>query len=155
MDLIEESGDLFDLDLTQYVVAHCISADVTPKFGLNAGIAKTFRQTYPRLAATISPSIRIGKAIRYTSPTGHVIYNLVTKPTIRHKCIGSYKVPYMTNLQRCLIDLRDSMLNHHEIHLAMPRIAAGLDRAEWRVVRDLVTTIFKDTPIRIIIRYLP
>lgn len=154
MKMIEERGDLFDVDFTRYVVAHCISADVNAKFGLNAGIAKTFRQTYPDMANAIYPYLRIGTSVRYVAPSGHVIYNLVTKPTIYHKCRGSYAHTYMNNLASSLHELRDMMIDHNETCIAMPRIACGRDHAKWRDVATLIHTVFDDTPFTVLVRSL-
>ncbi len=153
MEFIEENGDLFLVDQTKYVFAHCISADVTDYIGMGKGIAKIFRRKYPRMAAEITNNIKIGKAIRYQYQS-EVIYNLITKNCVFQNARSFYRSTYYGNLQSALIDLRNQMLVYHEEYVAMPQIGCGLDECEWRIVKSIIQQVFADTSIHILIRSL-
>ena len=149
----EVKGDLFDINPNEWVLAHCISADVTATKNMNKGIAKIFRNKYPNMAKEISPKLKIGKAVRYQKGN-HVIYNLVTKDLVWKKAKGNYKEIYYNNLKQCLEDLEKNMVKNEETLLAMPRIASGLDGGDWNYISNLIKDIFKESSIEIQIRYL-
>lgn len=152
MELIEQQGNLFDADYC-YVLAHCISCDVTAKIGMGKGIAKTFRDTYPAMAGEIASQLRIGKTIRYTFQK-EVIYNLVTKNYYYQKATSNYRSAYYKNIDSALINLRDQMVEYNEHFLALPRIGCGLDGCSWNEIKTMIQKVFADTDIHIIVWYL-
>ena len=149
----EVKGDLFKLDLDKWTLAHCISADVTATKNMNKGIAKIFRNKYPKMAKHISPHLETGKAIRY-QVGNHIIYNLVSKDKVWQKAKGNYKEIYYKNLRQALEDLMLQMISKGETHLAMPRIASGLDGGNWNIISKYIIKIFENTDVEIQIRYL-
>lgn len=150
----EEKRDLFSVDTKAYVLAHCISADVTATKAMGAGIAKIFRRKYKNMAGTISPSLRVGKSVRYEED-GDVIYNMVSKPKVYQKIgLGISKRDYYSNLKNCLLDIKKQMIEHNETKIAMPKIACGLDLGKWEEVREIIKEVFADTDFEVLICHL-
>jgi len=152
MEYKEKEGDLFKVDRTKYVLAHCISSDVTATRNMNAGIAKKFRDEFPKMAAKIEPKVKLGRAIRYKRGK-EIVYNLISKKNVREKV---YDDPdrYYLNLRSSLRDMMFQMQLNGEKFLAMPTISSGLDGGDWNVIREIIQDIFKDSEINILIRKL-
>jgi len=149
----EIKGDLFEINPEKWVLAHCISADVTESKNMNKGIAKIFRKKYPQMAGKISPKLKKGKAIRYQNGN-LIIYNLVPKEKVWQKAKGDYKKKYYLQLKDSLIDMKEKMIRNNEQNLVMPRIASGLDGGNWKEIRQIIQRVFNDTDIEIQIRYI-
>lgn len=138
MKIREIRRNLFDMD-RRFYLAHCISSD----FALGAGIAVEFDKRY-----------NIGKRLMRYSQTQHPtvilidnIFNLVTKRKYWHK-------PTYENLEDTLKEMRDIIIEKKIRYLAMPRIGSGLDRLEWRRVKQIIEDVFKDVNIEIIVCYI-
>jgi hypothetical protein len=138
MTITIEKRDLFTVP-QGYYLAHCISAD----FALGAGIAKTFDEVYNmrfKLFNTYdSYQYEGGDAL----PVDNV-FNLVTKPKCYHK-------PRYESVREALEVMKELMTNLYITKLAMPKIAAGLDRLEWYKVYDIICEVFDDTDVEILI----
>lgn len=83
----EISFDIFKLDRTKYVLAHCISANCAFGKGKTStyGVAAIFTQEFPGIRDyCLSQNPKVGDAILFTSENGSV-YNLVTKELHWHK----------------------------------------------------------------------
>lgn len=138
MKITIENRDLFTVP-QGYYLAHCISAD----FALGAGIAKTFDEVYNmryKLFREYSD---------YTYGGGDAllidnVFNLVTKPRCYHK-------PNYEAVREALETMRALMNMYATTKLAMPKIAAGLDRLEWDKVYDIICEVFEDTDVEILI----
>lgn len=141
--IIEETrGDLFMVP-QGYYLAHCISGD----YALGAGIAKKFDEVY---------NMRFKLFRDYAIPDGEKfanvgrallvdnVFNLVTKERCFHK-------PTYDTLYDTLVDMREQCEDFGITKLAMPRIAAGLDRLNWEKVKDVIDDVFKDTDIEILV----
>lgn len=163
MKIIEEHGDLFEVDKKKYVLAHCISADVTKHENMDAGIAKQFRARYPGMAAFIEGKLRVGNATKYCMIKNyavHTIYSLFTKNFHYQKAYENemvskgrhVKFDYYDNLEKCLVDLRNQMKKSNEKYLAMPKICCGLDGGKWEKVISLIEKVFAKSKIEILIR---
>ncbi len=136
-----ERGDLFNLPLNEFVLAHCISAD----FALGAGIALEFDKIFnmrSKLHEQYSSNGEIGKALKVGN-----VYNLVTKVLYWHK-------PTYQDIEDSLVDLRDQMIENKETKLGMPLIACDLDGKRWVRIRFMIEEVFKDTDIDITVKYL-
>ena len=149
----EVKGDLFNVNTEKWVLAQCISADVTSTKKMNKGIAKTFRKKYPEMADNIASNLKIGKAVRYKKKND-VVYNLVTKENVWQKAKGDYKETYYTRLRDTLKDMKEKMIKNQEKFLAMPKIACGLDGGDWNIISKMIQDIFYNTEIKIQIRYI-
>lgn len=138
MTITIEQKDLFTVP-QGYYLAHCISAD----FALGAGIAKTFDTVY-------NMRFKLFKFYDdYTYTSGDAlpidnVFNLVTKPKCWHK-------PRYESVREALETMRDIMDDLSLTKLAMPKIAAGLDRLDWDVVYDIICEVFEDTDVEILI----
>lgn len=116
----EVHRDLFKTD-PSWVVAHCISADAA----LGAGIAKQFRNRFPKLAyAVAQANPHVPDCVRYETPNWCVVYNLVTKRKYWQK---PTRPDLFASLDRLVVQMRA----HGETKLAIPLIGAGLDRLSW------------------------
>ena len=138
MTITTEKRDLFTMP-QGYYLAHCISAD----FALGAGIAKTFDsvynmrfklfKNYPNYIYKGGDAVLIGNA-----------FNLVTKQKYWHK-------PTYESLREALEMMREQLEFLDATKLAMPKIAAGLDRLEWSRVYEIICEVFEYMDIEIVI----
>ena len=138
MTITTEKRDLFTMP-QGYYLAHCISSD----FALGAGIAKTFDSVYNMRFKLFKnyPDYKYngGDALLVDN-----VYNLVTKPKYWHK-------PTYDSLREALEMMKEQMDFVGATKLAMPKIAAGLDRLEWQKVYDIICEVFEDADIEIVI----
>lgn len=138
MNITVEKRDLFTVP-QGYYLAHCISAD----FALGAGIAKTFDEVYNMRFKLFRDYDNYvydgGEALLVDN-----VFNLVTKPKCYHK-------PRYEAVREALEVMRDMMNILSITKLAMPRIAAGLDRLDWDEVFDIICEVFEDTDVEILI----
>lgn len=138
MNIIEEYGDLFELDFNKYYFAHCISSDAK----MGKGIAKEFDRIF-------NLKSRIGLNMLHKYPTTMLVdnvFNLITKEYYYNK--PTYKsITQSIRIMRKYCELMDIK------YLAMPRIGSDLDKLNWNKVLDIIKEEFKDTNINIVIRY--
>lgn len=147
MTIKEIYGNLFDAP-KDYYLCHCINGAYT----LGAGIAKEFDSRYnmaDRLKEAF-PYIRnldeeydfafyVGRALKIGR-----VFNLVTKA--RH-----FNKPTYVSLKAALMDLKRQILSCGHRRLAMPLIGCGLDRLEWKHVKDIISYVFEDTDVDILV----
>ena len=50
--------------------------------------------------------------------------------------------------------MRDQMQHYGETRLAIPRISSGLDRGDWKVIKDIIEEVFAGSEIEALIKYL-
>lgn len=138
MTIHEEQRDLFTVP-QGYYLAHCISAD----FALGAGIAKKFDEVY-------NMKFKLFKNYDgYEYECGDClvvdnVFNLVTKPKYYHK-------PTYESLKEALEAMKEYVLYFDINKVAMPHIAAGLDRLQWDQVFETIKEVFEDTDVDILI----
>ena len=136
MKIAIEKKDLFTVP-QGYYLAHCISAD----FALGAGIAKTFDEVYNmrfKLFREYGDYIyEGGDALLIDN-----VFNLVTKPKCYHK-------PRYEAVRKALETMRDIMDMNATTKLAMPKIAAGLDRLDWNEVYNIICEVFENTELHL------
>lgn len=138
MTITTEKRDLFTVP-QGYYLAHCISAD----FALGAGIAKTFDSVYNMRFKLFK------KYPKYEYHGGDAllvdnVFNLVTKQKCWHK-------PTYDSVRDALEMMKEYLDFIGATKLAMPKIAAGLDRLEWPKVYEIINEVFEDTDIEIAI----
>ena len=138
MTITTEKRDLFTMP-QGYYLAHCISSD----FALGAGIAKTFDSVYNMRFKLFKnyPDYKYvgGDALLIAN-----VFNLVTKDKYWHK-------PTYDSLREALEMMKEQMDFVGATKLAMPKIAAGLDRLEWQKVYDIICEVFEDTDVEIVV----
>lgn len=147
MNFNEQKGNLFDLDLDIYSLAHCISLDCE----MGAGIALEFNNLFPDLKPYLKQTV---KKYLYDAPSvidyqynNIYIFNLITKQFY-------YNKPTYKSMENCLNILRSKCLIYGIKHLAIPRLGCGLDKLNWNKVRMMIMEKFKDEDIDIQVRYL-
>lgn len=138
MTITTVQKDLFTMP-QGYYLAHCISAD----FALGAGIAKAFDSVYNMRFKLFRQhpdyEYQGGDAILIDNT-----FNLVTKQKYWHK-------PTYDSLREALEMMKEQLDFLGATKLAMPKIAAGLDRLEWSKVYDIICEVFEDMDIEIVI----
>lgn len=138
----EFEKDLFTVP-KHFALVHCISADVK----MGAGIAKLFRRHFPSMAAYIKDqSPGVGDTVMYDE-SNQVVFNLVTKDLY-------YNKPTYSTLESALSDLREQMIKSGIKKIAMPAIGSGLDKLEWRKVRNIIHRMFKDDDVKIAVCFV-
>lgn len=136
----ERKQDLFTMG-KEYVLVHCVSTDCA----LGAGIAKDFRRLIPEMPDVLKGmNPRVGDTIRFHTRGGRIVANLFTKERYNHK-------PTMESLAITLFVLRRMVRKEGYTYLAMPQIGCGLDKLNWKEVRELIQEVFKEDDIEIVI----
>ena len=142
MILTEVKGDLFTAP-QGYYLAHCISGD----YALGAGIARRFNEVY-NMRYKLHKNYPIPDGEAYDNVTLALlvdnVFNLVTKPRCYHK-------PRYEDIRLALEDMKDQCEENDIEHLAMPKIASGLDGKEWDVVKGIIEDVFANINIDILI----
>lgn len=138
MTITTEKRDLFTMP-QGYYLAHCISSD----FALGAGIAKTFDSVY-NMRFKLFRNYPDYKYVGGDALLIDNVFNLVTKPKYWHK-------PTYDSLREALEMMKEQMDFVGATKLAMPKIAAGLDRLEWQKVYDIICEVFEDTDVEIVV----
>ena len=133
-----EKRDLFTVP-QGYYLAHCISAD----FKLGAGIAKQFDEVfnmkYKLFAEYGYYTYHGGDALPIDN-----VFNLVTKEKY-------YEKPTYKSLTEALEEMRHLMKMFHITKLAMPKIGCGLDKLDWNNVLNIITDIFGESDVEILV----
>ena len=141
----EERRDLFSVD-SEYHLAHCISAD----FAMGKGIAVEFDKKF-NLKSKLKKS-HPNYLIIWTQIGGDCIkedkvFNLITKGRF-------YEKPTLNNLKNSLKKMKSICLEENILKVAMPKIGCGLDRLNWKDVKQLLFETFQDTDIEIFVCYM-
>lgn len=143
MKLIEIRGDLFTKENMQdknIYLAHCISRDC--EMGL--GIAKTFDKKFPNMKNALKSKVT---NMTVCALEDDKVFNLITKNKYWQK-------PTYISLENSLKDMATQCKLFNIKILAMPRIACGLDRLNWKKVIVMLEEIFKDIDITIYVYVL-
>lgn len=144
LNYIEEKRDLFTVP-EEYHLCHCISAD----FGMGAGIVVMFNKLFDMKNRMLALHEKEGVEKWDALGTGYVIqegrvFNLITKRNVWEK-------PTYKNLATSLRAMRDICRKQDIKKLAMPLIGCGIDGLEWDKVSEMVTDIFKDEDMEILV----
>ena len=152
MIIREEQRDLFTVP-TDYILVHCISADLA----MGAGIAKEFtkRGVKARLIEKFQGLIgliEIGDCL-ITATTGwRLEFNLVTKKKYWQKpTYNSLKAALINAKLYSLMVADKGVEKTKSVKLAMPRIGCGLDKLEWSKVKAIIEEVFADTDVEILV----
>ena len=147
MDYKEEKMDLLNVS-DDYFLAHCISAD----FGMGKGIAVEFNKRfnlknelmreYNKNAIFLwdkTDKERQGFCIKKDR-----VLNLITKRNYWDK-------PTYKTLINALTSMREVCKKHNIKKIAMPMIGCGLDKLQWENVFKIITEIFKNEDVSILV----
>ncbi len=144
MTIREEQRDLFTVP-TDYILVHCISADLA----MGAGIAKEF--TKRGVKAQLQRKyhkVEVGDCLVSHATDWDVELSLVTKEKYWQK-------PTYETMRMALEDAEflccEGAMNDENVKLAMPRIGCGLDRLQWDKVKVIIEEIFADTDVEILV----
>lgn len=143
MTIREEQRDLFTVP-TDYILVHCISADLV----MGAGIAKEFtRRGVKAQLQRDYQDIEVGDCLVSDTTGWRAELNLVTKEKYWQK-------PTYETMRMALEDtksLYEEIMSYENVKLAMPRIGCGLDRLQWDKVKAIIEEVFADTDVEILV----
>lgn len=156
MIYIEQGINLFSLS-TDYMLAHCVSAD----YALGAGIARQFRKRFNmarklKTTGTCGSWDGSGRCViidmtddgQTTVPSQGVlrVANLVTKRYCFNK-------PTLKTIRDALESLRKKLQTEPAYknvkRIGMPKIACGLDGQDWAEVSSIIQDVFDGMDIEI------
>lgn len=144
MTIREEQRDLFTVP-TDYILVHCISADLA----MGAGIAKEFtkRGVKAQLQRKYQ-NVEVGDCLVSHATDWDVELSLVTKEKYWQK-------PTYETMRMALEDAEflccEGAMNDENVKFAMPRIGCGLDRLQWDKVKAIIEEVFADTDVEILV----
>ena len=81
----------------------------------------------------------VGKALLVDN-----VFNLTTK-------LNRYEKTTYETLEKALRDMKEDIQDLEIRKLAMPKIGCGMDRLVWEHVEELITTVFEDMDIEILV----
>ena len=141
MKFIEEQNDLFNYEGKAWL-AHCISAD----FGMGKGIVVQFNEIYNLknyMIKNFPKNNWMGKG--YCIPVKeYKVFNLITKDKY-------FKKPTYQTLRDSLIHMKDYAVAHNIERIAACQLGCGLDGLDYSKVRKIITEVFANTDIEIIV----
>ena len=137
--IVEQYGDIFVKCPSHIPLAHCVSLD----FHMGKGIAKLFKQNVQFLKSQIQ---KVGQCASLNYE-GRFIFYMASKRCFFHK-------PTYESLAQSLQSLKAHMKCLGLRHLAMPRVATGLDNLQWIRVKAIITDIFSGSDITIYVFYI-
>lgn len=138
---------------SDFLICHCISADAA----MGAGVALALVRRFPSMKSEVKDCLkdtplrqRVGQVVFYVDDTTNaVVANMVTKTHYWYKSSTMPQGAYLDNLRRCLVSVRQVMLERGIKKLAMPKIGCGLDRCSWMEVESIILDVFDGTDIDI------
>lgn len=146
MIIKEEQRDLFTVP-TDYILVHCISADLV----MGAGIAKEFtRRGVKAQLQRDYQDIEVGDCLVSDTTGWRAEFNLVTKEKYWQK-------PTYDSLKTALVNARINakilalMNDDKPVKLAMPKIGCGLDHLQWVKVKEIIEEVFANTDVEILV----
>lgn len=137
------TGDIFEVAKHTPVV-HCVGRDLIMK----KGFALKVRERFGQIDKLISMKKQVGEVAVLPVYENGYVFNLITKES-------SYNLPLISNIKKCLIDLKQvcHILGVNEI--AMPRIATGRDQVHWYTVSNMLREVFGASNMTINVYSLP
>jgi hypothetical protein len=128
--------DLFTLP-KDYALAHCVAKNLRS----SRGIATVFRKKFGGLNDLELQKPAVGRTL-HLQRQGRQLFYLVTKDQPQQE--STYQA-----LWESLIHLRNCLQNLGVKQLGIPRLGCGYDGLDWKIVRLMIETIFKETGITI------
>lgn len=143
MTLIEEYGDLFDMD-QEWCLAHCVGSD----FIMGKGIATIFKSKYGNVDWLLQNSKGVGTTLLLPkNKINRNVFYLITKKWSR------YSKPTYVDLENSIIDMFYQAKLHGINKIAMPKIGCGLDGLEWNLVKKIILE-HKPIDIDVCVKYI-
>lgn len=138
-----KDGDLFDV-LNQISLVHCVAEDLH----MDKGIAKEFKERLGNLTYLKSLGKQCGEVATLPLPSETYIFYLITKKRSSDK-------PDLNDIKNSLIELKKTCNILGLTHLALPRLASGLDKVPWHKVKSLLNETFAESGITLDVYTLP
>jgi hypothetical protein len=139
---MKQGIDLFSAP-SNFSLAHCVDKKMT----MRKGIAKEFAQKFQRRDELQAMDKNVGQVSTLKDKKRHIFY-LITKA--RHDSI-----PEVEHIVECLHELKQKCVLLGVKHLAIPRLACGLDRQKWSAIREYILDIFSNTNIELRVYFKP
>jgi len=137
----EGRGDLFEVGL-EWSLCHCVSKDLE----MGAGIATGFKKQFGGVEELKRQHVQVG-GVGVLQKKGRYIYYLVTK----NKHGGK---PSLTTLEASLRAMKAEVSKAGVKKIAMPKIGCGLDKLSWGAVSEVISGVFSDCDIEILVKSL-
>lgn len=139
----EVVGNIFDYE-DDYVLAHCISADL----GLSTGLAKKMQVRYnirDWIQKAHGDLNFCGRGYCILSNNGH-IFNLI----VQQQEYGPFTYEAAANALREMLSI---MQRANIKKIAMPKIGTGLAGLDWDIMHKIIFDIFGETEVEIKVVY--
>ena len=137
--IIFKQGDVLDNSIS---IAHCVSKDLAMKKGLALQI-KTRFGGIPDLKRQHA---QVGQIAVLKHGTRWIIH-LVTKEYYHNK-------PTQAAIYSTLVHMRQFMLKQGLTIIGIPKLATGLDKQPWPIIKQMLHKIFDDYNILVIVHIL-
>ena len=124
----------------RYSLAHCVSKDLH----MGAGIAVEFRRRFKNINTLKLQNKSVREVAFLRRSGGRFIFYLITKENYWDK-------PTYKNIQLCLRDLNRICHKYNITRLAIPKIACGIDGKQWRVVKQIISKEFQNSPTKVVV----
>ncbi|XP_045479182.1 uncharacterized protein LOC123684075 [Harmonia axyridis] len=141
-NISEINDDLFNSP-EKYSLGHCVSKD----FHMGKGIALSFKNKFGQIKNLLSQNKSVGQVAKIRHKNRNIYY-LITKEFYHEK--PSYKTVFNS-----LLNLKKLCIQNKDTHLALPRIACGLDKLYWPKIFKMIQYVFSDSNIKISIYNFP
>jgi O-acetyl-ADP-ribose deacetylase (regulator of RNase III) len=135
--------------------AQAIAHGVAPSDHFNQGLALSLREQWPSLYKDFrhychTQKVDEGTLWTWKGAGGPIIFNLFTQkaPTTDDGNPGSSSETYINN---CLKNLTKEMKEQNIESLAIPRLATGVGRMSWEVVKPLLLKHFEGTKTKVFV----
>ena len=148
--LIEKSGELLEAPCYNTIV-HAISADYSTTGAI--GTTKTIIDLF-NIHNSLVEELRYLKMIEEYDGDEKVVGSLVSHPinviSLVVKDTRYDTVKYETII-KVLTNLKKYVCRNHITHIAMPRICCGMDKLDWKQVKQILIDVFGDVKETLII----
>ncbi|CAG9831573.1 unnamed protein product [Diabrotica balteata] len=134
----EENRDLFDMP-EDWSLAHCVAEDLR----MGSGIAVMFRNSFGMVDVLLNQRQMPG-GLAFLKINKRYIFYLITKKKSSDK-------PTYKDFWCSMKNLRDTIKRFEVVKLAVPTLGCGLDRLDWSTVKHMISFLFKDIPINIVV----
>jgi O-acetyl-ADP-ribose deacetylase (regulator of RNase III) len=135
--------------------AQAIAHGVAPGEHFNQGLALSLREQWPSLYKDFrhychTQKVEEGTLWAWKGAGGPIIYNLFTQQAApsEESNPGSSSETYINN---CLKNLTKTMKEQNIQSLAIPRLATGVGRMQWEVVKPLILKHFEGVDAKVFV----
>eukprot|EP01090_Pellita_catalonica_P004790 TRINITY_DN14594_c0_g1_i1.p1 TRINITY_DN14594_c0_g1~~TRINITY_DN14594_c0_g1_i1.p1 ORF type:complete len:211 (-),score=38.56 TRINITY_DN14594_c0_g1_i1:529-1161(-) len=133
----EIEGDLFTAKNDS--LGHCVSEDLS----MSKGIATLFVSNFGRVDELRAQKVKAG-GVAYIKTGDRFVFYLITKRKYWH-------IPTYEELWGSLQAMAAVCATEKVQRLSLPVIACGLDRLDWKVVREMIKRALESLPISVTI----